>query len=112
MGEDCFNGRVAERRGIALDPARDKARTYAIYDDLVRGRLHPTPGAREFVRACRAKGLAIAVASGADKVKVDANLRELGLPASAFDAGIAGTQVARRKPAPAIFLASCPAPPL
>ena len=64
MGEDRFIGGVAERRGIALDPARDKARTYAIYDDLVRGRLHPTPGAREFVRACRAKGLAIAVASG------------------------------------------------
>ena len=107
MGEDRFIGGVAERRGIALDPARDKARTYAIYDDLVRGRLHPTPGAREFVRACPAKGLAIAVASGADRVKVDANLRELGLPASAFDAVIDGTQLARKKPAPDIFLAAC-----
>src|SRR5438105_11011972 len=100
MGEDRFIGGVAERRGIALDPARDKARTYAIYDELVRGRLDPTPGAREFVRECRVKGLAIALASGADKVKVTANLRELGLPASAFDAVVDGTQVTRKKPAP------------
>ena len=107
MGEDRFIGGVAERRGIALDPARDKARTYAIYDGLVRGRLQVTPGAREFVRECRAKGLAIAVASGADRVKVDANLRELGLPRSAFDAVIDGTQVTRKKPAPDIFLAAC-----
>ena len=106
MGEDRFIGGVAERRGIAIDPARDKARTYAIYDEIVRGRLRPTPGAREFVRACRDRGLAIAVASGADRVKVDANLRELGLPADTFDALIDGTLVARKKPAPDIFLAA------
>ena len=40
-------------------------------------------------------------------MKVDANLRELGLPRSAFDAVIDGTQVARKKPAPDIFLAAC-----
>ena len=107
MGEDRFIGGVAERRGIPLEPARDKARTYAIYDELVRGRLRPTPGAREFVRACRDRGLKIAVASGADRVKVDANLRELGLARSDFDAVIDGDQVTRKKPAPDIFLAAC-----
>lgn len=107
MGEDRFIGGVAEARGIPLDRARDKARTYEIYDEIIRGRLRPLPGAREFVRACRARGLAIAVASGADRVKVDANLRELGLPASTFDVVIDGTQVLRKKPAPDIFLLAC-----
>jgi HAD superfamily hydrolase (TIGR01509 family) len=109
MGEDRFIGGVAERRGVKLEPARDKARTYAIYDEIVRGRLQSTPGAREFVRACRAKGLRIAVASGADRVKVDANLRELGLPPKTFDAVIDGTLVSRKKPAPDIFLAAADA---
>src|SRR5438034_1788147 len=107
MGEDRFIGGVAERRGIPLDPARDKARTYAIYDELVRGRLAPVVGAREFVQACRARGLKIAVASGADAVKVHANLREARLPAETFDAFVDGTQVAHKKPAPDIFLAAC-----
>ena len=104
MGEDRFIGGVAKARGIPLDPARDKARTYAIYDEIIRGHLRPTPGAVEFVRSCRDRGLRIAVASGADRVKVDANLRELGLARSAFDAVIDGDQVARKKPAPDIFL--------
>lgn len=107
MGEDRFIGGVAERRAIKLDPARDKARTYEIYDEIVRGRLLPTPGAVDFIRSCRARGMKLAVASGADRVKVDANLRELALPRSAFDAVIDGDQVARKKPAPDIFLAAC-----
>jgi HAD superfamily hydrolase (TIGR01509 family) len=106
MGEDRFIGGVAERRGIPLDPARDKARTYAIYDEIIRGRLHATPGAVEFVKGCCVRDLKLAVASGADRVKVDANLRELGLPRSVFDAVIEGDQVARKKPAPDIFLAA------
>jgi HAD superfamily hydrolase (TIGR01509 family) len=107
MGEDRFIGGVAERRGIPLDAARDKARTYEIYNEIVRGRLQPTPGAVDFIRSCRARGLKLAVASGADSVKVDANLRELGLPRSTFDAVIDGDQVVRKKPAPDIFLAAC-----
>jgi HAD superfamily hydrolase (TIGR01509 family) len=107
MGEDRFIGGVAEARGIALDAARDKARTYEIYDQIVRGRLERVPGAREFVRACHERGLRIAVASGADRIKVDANLRELGVAASTFDAVVDGTLVARKKPAPDIFLVAC-----
>lgn len=106
-GEDRFIGGVAESRGISLDPVRDKARTYEIYLDLIRGRLQPLAGVHQFVRACRAKGLALAVASGADRVKVDANLREVGLPPDLFDTIVDGTQVNRKKPAPDIFLEAC-----
>jgi len=106
-GEDRFIGGVAEQRGIALDPARDKARTYEIYVDLIKGRLRPLPGVREFVLGCRQRGLALAVASGADAVKVEANLREVGLPPASFDAIVDGTQVVHKKPAPDIFLLAC-----
>jgi len=106
-GEDRFIGGVAERRGILLEPARDKARTYEIYVQLIRGKLQPLPGAREFVDACRTRRLAIAVASGADAVKVEANLREVGLSPSLFAAIVDGTQIVRKKPAPDIFLEAC-----
>jgi len=106
-GEDRFIGGVAERRGILLEPARDKARTYEIYVQLIRGKLQPLPGAREFVDACRTRRLAIAVASGADEVKVEANLREVGLSPNLFAAIVDGTQIVRKKPAPDIFLEAC-----
>jgi beta-phosphoglucomutase len=107
MGEDRYLGGPAEAKGIPLDPERDKARLYEIYDEVIRGRLQPLPGAREFVAECRRRGLAIAVASGADWTKVIANLREIGLPESVFDAVVDGTQVVHKKPAPDIFLEAC-----
>src|SRR5205823_5408905 len=74
MGEDRYIGGAAETRGIELDLARDKAQLYVIYQRVIRGRLQPLPGAREFVAGCRRRGLAAAVASGADKIKVYAHL--------------------------------------
>lgn len=103
-GEDSFIGGVAEARGIPLDPERDKARTYAIYLGLIRGRLQPLPGAITFVRRCKERGFALAVASGADAIKVDANLREAGFDVAIFDAIVTGNNIARKKPAPDIFI--------
>jgi len=107
MGEDRYIGGVAESRGIKLDVKRDKARLYEIYATVIRGRLQPLQGAVAFVAACRDRGLAVAVASGADRIKVAANLSEIGLPESLFDAVVDGNQVVRKKPAPDIFLEAC-----
>jgi len=104
MGEDRFIGGVAEARGIPLDPAKDKARTYALYVEIIAGRLHAMPGVLDFVADCRRRELKLAVASSADEIKVRANLHAIGLPPSAFDAVVDGGQVARKKPAPDIFL--------
>jgi beta-phosphoglucomutase len=104
MGEDRFIGGVAEARGIRLDAERDKARTYTIYLDLIRGRLQPLPGAIAFVASCRDRGLRLAVASGADAIKVEANLREAGFDAPMFDAVVTGNDIAQKKPAPDIFV--------
>ncbi len=104
QGEDRFIGGVAEARDIPLDPERDKARTYAIYLDLIKGKLKPLPGVLDFVANCRGRGLSLALASSADEIKVVGNLHEIGLPPSTFDVIVNGSQVARKKPAPDLFL--------
>jgi HAD superfamily hydrolase (TIGR01509 family) len=107
MGEARYLGGVAEARGIPFDPERDKARTYELYLDLIKGRLKPLPGVVEFVAECRRRGLKTAVASSADAVKVRGNLTEIGLPPETFDVVVDGTLVTRKKPAPDIFLEAC-----
>src|SRR3954465_12230081 len=102
MGEARSTGGVAEARGIPLDPPRDKARTYAIYLDLIKGHLTALPGVRAFVATCREHGLALAVASSAAAIKVAGNLDEIGLPPATFDVVVNGSEVARKKPAPDI----------
>jgi beta-phosphoglucomutase len=103
-GEDRYLGGVAETHGYQLDLASLKRRTYEIYLDLVPSQLGAFPGACELVRACRAAGLKVAVASSADRIKVEANLRKIGLPPESWDAVITGEAVANKKPAPDIFL--------
>ncbi len=103
-GETRFVIGVGEKYGVPVDVERDKARTYAIYLELIRGRLRPLPGVYEFIAECRRRHLKLAVASSADQIKVQGNLHELHLEASAFDALVNGSEVERKKPAPDLFL--------
>ena len=103
-GEDRFLGGVAEKYGVGLDMPADKDRTYAIYLDIIRGRLHPLPGVAEFIADCRRRGLKLAIATSADRVKLAGNLREIGLTPDLFNACVTGSEVRRKKPAPDIFL--------
>ncbi len=103
MGEDRFLGGVAEARGVVLKMPRDKVRTYEIYLELIQGRLQPLPGVAEFIGRCRSLGLRLAVASSADRMKVEGNLRALGLPSGTFDAVVVGEDIILKKPAPDIF---------
>jgi beta-phosphoglucomutase-like phosphatase (HAD superfamily) len=133
LGENRFLGGVAEKYGLeAFDIERDKARTYAIYGDIVRGKLKALPGAVAFVRRCRVLGFKTALATSTDYAKMMINLTEIGLagggadgtvqggtaqggtgeggsPAAGsaigfFDALVNGLDVERRKPFPDIFL--------
>ena len=103
-GEDRFIGGVAEVYNFTLDPQRDKDRTYEIYGEIVKGLLHPLPGVHEFIAKARSRGLKLAVASAADRVKVEINLREMGISPATFDAVVTGSDVAHKKPDPEIFL--------
>ncbi len=103
-GEDRYLGGVAERHGVRLDLDADKARTYAIYLEIIRGRLRPLPGVEAFLAAGRRRGLRLAVATSADRVKLEGNLAEIGLSPATFDAVVNGLDTERKKPHPDLFL--------
>jgi beta-phosphoglucomutase len=103
-GEDRYIGGVAEKYRFSLDLVAAKRRTYEIYLALVPTRLEIFPGAYDLVISCRQAGLALAVASSADRVKVSANLEKIGLPVPGWDMVVTGEEVAAKKPAPDIFL--------
>jgi HAD superfamily hydrolase (TIGR01509 family) len=105
-GENRYIGGVAERYRFPVDIDDVKRRTYEIYLEIIRGQLEPLPGACEFLAACRKAGRKLALATSADRVKAEGNLREIGLPFSTFDAIVTGLDVERRKPHPDIFLAA------
>lgn len=103
-GEDRFIGGVADKYQVKLDPKRDKATTYDIYLELIKGHLEPLPGVISFINDCKRRGMKVAVATSADIIKMNGNLTEIGLPAETFDARVNGLEVERKKPAPDLFL--------
>ncbi len=105
-GENRYIGGVAEKYGLEVDILAAKKRTYEIYLDLVPITLEAFPGARELVLACRKEELKTAVASSADLIKIEANLRKIGLPPESWDVIVSGDDVRFTKPAPEIFLAA------
>lgn len=104
MGENRYLGGVAEKHNIPFDVIKDKQRTYEIYEELVRGNIEALPGVLIFIKACKDKGIRIAVATSADQVKMEINLREIRIPVETFDATVNGLEIEHKKPAPDIFL--------
>lgn len=104
MGENRYIGGVAEKYGIPVNIEQVKARTYELYGELVRGKLSPLPGVHEFIFKCRKKGLKLALATSADNIKMEINLKEIGLSRGSFDAIITGLDVKKKKPSPDIYL--------
>jgi beta-phosphoglucomutase len=104
MGENRYLGGVAELKGIRIDIVKAKARTYEIYAELAKDALNPLPGAIEFVMHCRKKGLKLALATSADRVKMLINLKGIGLTVDSFDSIITGEDVVNKKPSPDIYI--------
>ncbi len=104
MGEDRYLGGVARQHGVTLNLAMDKNRAYEIFLQRIPGRLQPLPGAREFIVSCRMQGCKLAVATSADRIKLNGMLPEIGLPHRLFDAIVTGSDVTHKKPDPEIFL--------
>lgn len=108
-GEAQFLGGVASVKGVeGFNPEAAKKRFFEIYLEKY---ARPEsgigfPGALELVTQCKSKGLKVAVASSADRIKVDANLAAAGLPLSMFDAIVSADAFENLKPAPDIFLAA------
>jgi beta-phosphoglucomutase len=103
-GENRYIGGVAEKYNFPVDIQEVKKRTYEIYRTLVRNKLRPLPGVKEFINSCKDRKLKIAVATSADEVKMRINLMEIGLPVETFDTTVNGLQIERKKPFPDIYL--------
>lgn len=103
-GEKSYLGGVAAAHGVTLRSPADKNRLYALYLEMIPGRLQSTPGAVDFVHACRRRGLRTAVATSADRIKLDGALAAVGLPPHEFDVTVTGTDITHAKPDPEIFL--------
>jgi HAD superfamily hydrolase (TIGR01509 family) len=73
-------------------------------EQISRGPI-PMPGVPRVLEKVRASGYRMALASSAELRVIDANLAALALR-PLFEAVISGTQVARGKPAPDVFLAA------
>lgn len=104
MGENRYIGGVAESHGVKVDIEQVKTRTYEIYQQMVRGKLSPLPGAHEFITKCRRKGFKLALATSADRVKMEVNMREIGLSADTFNSIVTGLDVKNKKPFPDIYI--------
>jgi beta-phosphoglucomutase len=104
MGENRYLGGVAEMHGIPFELEKDKSRTYEIYEEIVKGELSLLPGVRDFIDRCHSMDLKIALASSADRIKIDINLRETDLSPGTFHTIVSGLDIEHKKPAPDIFL--------
>jgi beta-phosphoglucomutase len=104
MGENRYIGGVAEKYGITIDIEQVKARTYEIYGRIVKGKLYPLPGALEFILKCRNKDFKLALATSADTIKMQVNLKEIGLSRDSFHTIITGLDVNKKKPFPDVYL--------
>ncbi|XP_010259233.1 PREDICTED: NHL repeat-containing protein 2 isoform X1 [Nelumbo nucifera] len=108
-GEANFLGGVASVKGVkGFNPELAKKRFFDIY---LSKYAKPNsgigfPGALELIMQCKENGLKVAVASSADRIKVDANLAAAGLPVSMFDAIVSADAFENLKPAPDIFIAA------
>lgn len=103
-GEERYLGGVAEKYGVTWQPVRDKARAYEIYLEIIPGRLQPLPGTHAFIAAAQVRGLKLAVATSADRIKLHGNFAAIRLLESSFEAVVTGADVRRKKPHPDIFL--------
>jgi beta-phosphoglucomutase len=102
-GENRFLAGVSEKYRITMEPG-DKELLYQIYNKLVPANLQPVSGVHQFVDFCKEKGIKMAIATSADRVKVDINLSAVKLDEKKFDTIITGQDVERKKPFPDIYL--------
>ena len=99
--EECRILRARHR--LAADP-RELTREYVdLLVALIRQEPRPMPGVPAVLAEIVAAGCRMALASSADPVVIAENVRALGL-ARFFEAIVSGTEVARGKPAPDVFL--------
>ena len=103
MGEDRFVGGVAEKYGLSYEKAM-KELAYDYFGQDVKEQAHVPAGVKEMLLELHSRGLVLAVCSAADLRKVKYNIQAIGVDESLFTALVTGSDVARKKPFPDIYL--------
>lgn len=103
MGEDRFVGGVAEKHGLVYKTEM-KELAYDYFGQKVKEEAHVPAGVKEMLKALHGMGLTLAVCSAADLRKVRYNLMAIGVEETIFSALVTGSDVARKKPFPDIYL--------
>jgi beta-phosphoglucomutase len=104
MGEIKYLGGVAEKYEFKADIDKIKSRTYQIYEQIISNKLKILPGVIEFITKCKERDLCLALATSADRIKMEVNLREIGLLQDTFHTIVTGLDVENRKPSPDIYI--------
>lgn len=102
-GEDRFVGGVAEKYGHPYEFAM-KELAYDYFGQLVMEETQVPRGVAEMLGTLYKQGYTLAVCSAADLRKVRYNLMAVGVDESIFTALVTGSDVARKKPFPDIYL--------
>ena len=102
-GEDRYIGGVAEKYGVKIDIEEAKESTYHIYEQLIIGNEEALPGVMRFITNARKAGLDMAIATSADRMKMEINLRVMGMDRSWFKVLVNGKDLDRKKPFPDIY---------
>jgi len=102
-GEISYIGGVSSKYGVPYRPEM-KDRVYEIYLDIVDDTLRVYDGAKDCLDNLRADNIPIALASAADRIKIDANLRVAGISLDTFKVILSAEDVRHKKPSPEIYL--------
>ena len=103
MGEDRFIGGVVEKYGQVYDKAM-KERAYDYYGQRIKTEANIPNGVKQMLQTLHAAGFTMAVCSAADLRKVRYNIQAIGVEEDLFQALVTGSDVARKKPFPDIYL--------
>ena len=103
MGEDKFVGGVAEKYGHKYEFAM-KELAYDYYGQQVKEKTEVPEGIKDMLTTLHEKGIVLAVCSAADLRKVRYNIQAIGVDEGIFAALVTGSDVARKKPFPDIYL--------
>ena len=103
MGDDKFISGVCAKYGAEYDPELKK-RAYEIYIERAHEWIEVFNWSKPILTSLHELGYSIAVASASDMIKVECNLRQIGIDTKIFCTIVTGSDVTRKKPAPDIFL--------
>lgn len=108
MGDDKFIGGVAEKYGVKYD-LEMKAKAYEIYNQNAYKEVRVFSDSKKTIVTLsqyhnNQNGCQIAVASSSDRIKVETNIRCIGVELESFNVIITGSDVKRKKPFPDIYL--------